>query len=530
MSPVLRRWLLVGVLAVLLVLGLGWGLTWGRGPWFRGRPLAYWFPSSAHSEGDWRETRGAELIEGGTEALPLFLAVLQEEDAKLDLSADATMKRVLSTLSDWLPARVRSEDRRNTAWSVLSEWQAASADNLRALTNAIDALPTRIQRNLCFALGYTRHPWEIVEPLLLRWVVQERGTPLSMAASAALVNGPSNRVSQLLPEVLATVVAVPDSTWQSEGSYEERILFRGLARYPKQLTPLIPWLEARLAQGTPRERARAALMLPFVDSARFPVRAMVEGHVGEMGKAGLRELLLGLRQFTGAEDRATRVQFVEVLAPLLLDRGRLHALDARWNASEVREIRYGAVTGGIAEPSDYMALLRDLGGDARPAVPWVVPWLEDSHAPSVLRAVLLLGRIGPQAPESIPALIRALTNQVAVAPAVVLLAAYGAEGRTALPVLDQLATGTWRFQGPPALDLFTRGDVQAWGFPDPLDMRRFRATGWVASEVRFHSNLVHSLQLPDRVWPPAAVTDAEGRVSLADLARHAIQCIQSPEP
>jgi hypothetical protein len=536
--PTHRRWIAAFVtLFVALAAVVGGRLVGSTaGPRFAGHSLRHWFPKWGVNHADWENSRLPLLLEGGPEVFPLLAAALHESDTPEDLRLAGLVNSAPPPLRDWLPAHWPALERKEAAAAALMQWLArGDGERLDHVLGHLDALPEDHQVEAVFSAAYTRRADPVVQRHLRRLLDPPAPPTTSAAAVFGLLRQPEPS-DETLAAAATALRRLPPGVWSDRiGSgrtwLSPRALVFALAPHTDRLARLapIPWLASCLATGTPPLRATAVSLLPFLDPGGYPVRSTVENALPGLGPTGVDSILGSLRWFDQPAQASVRRQFVEVLAPLIFTE-LADAWDRRWADSPDPYLR--AQTAGRTRDPGERALyaLHELGPDAAAAAPYLTTYLSHPQAAMAFRAARCLARIGPCAPETIPALIPGLTNEVTAAPLVLLLAAYGPPARDAAPLLEALASDSIRFAARPTLDAFGKADAETYGFPAPAELRTLRREGPLTPfRIAFTRNLAVQIGLTN-IWreliPTAAASGtgatsavpSEERRTLAELA------------
>ena len=530
------RWLVVGTLLLLGVAAVGlWRAgVWGAGPRYAGHPVGYWFPVRGMSVEDWQEKRLPVLREAGPELAPVLVAAARAaESIAVDPYAQA-LARLPAELRSWFPSRLEPWQEQERVRMALWAWLGQGAEHLRAFTNVFASLPEEARIEALHSLRYRTNFAEILDPFWRRWAGQSNEPVIAAAAGLALLR-PRVADDADLARAVRAFAELPAGEWARQRMMGARLLVFSCVPYTDRLGMAEPWLKGWLDTGAPPARAAATLLLPFIAPDRYPVAGTLAGALPGLGTAGLADLQ-GTRWFDRPEQRAVRRDFAVALAPYYLG-DALASWEARWNSHPDPKIRALLSAGPHDLPLRALNWVLELGPDAAPAAPYLTGFFGERSA-EAFRAAQGLARIGPIAPETIPALIPGLTNEVTVAPLVLLLAAYGPAARTALPALEALAADTTRFGRHPSLESFGAAEAERLGLPAPAAMRALRRTEVTPAKLEFGPNLAHVTLLP-HLWPrpganPGASTGTNElpfeRVSLARLAAGAVERIRNGRP
>ncbi|MCC7377339.1 MAG: hypothetical protein IT581_21935 [Verrucomicrobiales bacterium] len=427
------RTIALAMLGVLAVLGCGVWLLRDPGPEYQGKPVNHWFPRIQPRDEHARLEILSELARGGPEVLPLLVAAAKIQDGRLARRYQRWHHRLPEWISTRLPAMRYADSMQSEVAEVI--WRMPESEPLcRALTNAMPQFSDFLQGQLVRWMSRASNNEAVVDPCLLR-VLNGAHDGTVIAAAQSLLALPRARTGEV-----ATIIRVlggrPESVWTNR--WAPAPISIEIADLGPTAAEAEDWMRRWLVSSNSQLRACAAVTLPALSPARYPVVETFAGVLSGLTAGDIRMALNSYR-VTRTRDDMDWLGLVIGLSPLL-DPARSGTNELGGTTVKLTSMARNAVVAGLVDVAEV------LGPKAAPlASPLAKSFASLDPRSLGLKTAMVLARIGPVAPGTIPDLIPGLEH-VATAPTLVLLlAAYGKEAKAAIPRLREMAEGKLGF-------------------------------------------------------------------------------------
>jgi HEAT repeat protein len=420
------------------------------GPTYRGKPAGYDFSrwesnrSPSASEQRWPEDAGAD-------AVPLLVEVLRLQDGRVREFVIHAWGKLPGLARDRMAGPRPADAIRGEAFERLTTI-VETRDGMAELSRNFFRLPTDCQEVFLRCFGSLDGLTNFTVPLLTAAFYQNQDQRRQAASLSLLELGlPAVEILPDIARFLEQEHARAGQTTLPWASY-----CRLLGRIGPQAARARPLLHELKRNPDVKIRVEAGIALNRIEPYRQSLSDFLEREIIPQGREAVRQFFEFIWQESEAKPQSLPADdCLEVLVPLL-------------DESAVREILTWRTAGANNEREavNYLTTLHlqrtvaaigALGSKAAPAVSGLTPLLSHRECGVRLTAARALRRIGPIAPESIPALVSAMADGGLHQPLVELLGGYGPLAGKAIPDLQALAAGRWRphwLNAPPDINWF----------------------------------------------------------------------------